>query len=191
MSGDHMPRTASEQGREIPAEYEGKLEPNYYCRAWNGKAGREKYCRSRAGRGTEHSGTGRCCTHDGGGDARVVHGQSRRYSISTPELRELLAAHEADTAPLDTLSEIALMRALLQIYLESNGKGADPELATRLAGDITKAVERVQRAAAQNAISIEALRRFFLALERILIARVRDEDLRTRISEDIIAIQIT
>lgn len=120
----------------------------------------------------------------------MVHGQSRRYSISTPELRDLLAAHEADTAPL-ALSEIALMRALLQLYLESNGKGADPELATRLAGDITKAVERVQRAVAQNAISIEALKRFFLALERILISRIRDESLRARISEDIIGIQIT
>jgi hypothetical protein len=48
---------------ELPTTYVGKLESNYYCRAWNVK--RQKYCGSRAGFGTNHPGSGRCKLHGG------------------------------------------------------------------------------------------------------------------------------
>jgi hypothetical protein len=64
--------------KTIPTQFVGKLEPNYYCRGWNAK--REKYCRHRAGHGTDHNGVGRCSFHGGNIDNadKLKHGQSRR-----------------------------------------------------------------------------------------------------------------
>jgi hypothetical protein len=45
------PRSRVVDDRHVPTTHEGKLEPNYYCRAWNAK--RLKYCRNRAGAGTD------------------------------------------------------------------------------------------------------------------------------------------
>jgi hypothetical protein len=106
--------------RTIPAEYAGKIEPNYYCRAWNTKRG--KYCRSRAGHGTAHVGVGRCKVHGGhkkDGDARVT---GARYSaVNSERLGELIAEHMADGDPLNMLPDIAAARAIFQDYIERHG----------------------------------------------------------------------
>lgn len=100
------------QHHDVPAKYVGKLEPNYYCRAWNEK--RQKYCRQRSGAGTDHKGEGRCRHHKG--NAPVKHG---RYSrIKRPRIRELLDDFENDPAPLDLLPEVKLLRALVLDFIE-------------------------------------------------------------------------
>jgi len=68
--------------RSVPETFAGKLEPNYYCRAWNPR--RLKYCRAHAGAGTNHPGVGRCRHHDGGGDQKLRHGRDRRHRNITP-----------------------------------------------------------------------------------------------------------
>jgi hypothetical protein len=83
--------------RVIPSTFVGKLEPNYYCRAWNEK--RKKYCRARAGcPGTDHPGEGRCKHHDGG--ARVAQGDARPDAavpgiMNAPRIRELVEQYRA------------------------------------------------------------------------------------------------
>lgn len=104
------------QDRTIPTTFVGKLEPNYYCRGWNAK--RAKYCRHRAGHGTEHVGVGRCHQH-GGGEHTITHGQTRRYTFPTTErIGELVAQYENDPAPLNLLPELALLRALVVDFIE-------------------------------------------------------------------------
>lgn len=72
------------------------------------------YCTQAAGWGTDHPGQGRCKLH--GGATPVRHG---RYSnIQRPRIRELSEYHENHPDPLNTLSEIALTRALLQDFIE-------------------------------------------------------------------------
>lgn len=98
--------------KHVPTEFAGKLEPNYWCRAWNEK--RQKYCRARAGSGTDHVGQGRCRHHKG--NAPVKHG---RYSrVTRPRIRELLDAFENDDTPLDLLPELKLLRALTLDFVE-------------------------------------------------------------------------
>lgn len=99
--------------RSVPTEYEGKLEPNYYCRAWNGKPGRRKYCKSVAGRGTTHPGIGRCKIHGGlqEGDGRILSG---KYSdVKDKALADLLDDQRNAPDPLAIDDELALARAVL------------------------------------------------------------------------------
>jgi hypothetical protein len=85
-----------------------ELDPNFFCRARNVK--REKYCRARAGQGTDHLGSGRCKNH--GGSTPIVHG---RYS---EVVRGTLGEHldrlelESDQEKLDILPEAAMLRGL-------------------------------------------------------------------------------
>lgn len=102
--------------RELPTTNVGKLEPNYFCRAWNPR--REKYCGARAGSGTDHVGVGRCSIHNGGGENRVVHGQRRRYPLQTPRIGELLEHHAADPDPFNVREELDLARSVLQDWIE-------------------------------------------------------------------------
>lgn len=89
-----------------------KLEPNYFCRARNGK--RKKYCAWRAGAQTDHVGLGTCSAH--GGNNRVTHGRYR--AIQRPRIAELIAHFESDENPLETLPEITVVRALLVDWIE-------------------------------------------------------------------------
>jgi hypothetical protein len=75
----------------VPTAYVGPLDPNYFCRAWNGK--RFKYCRCRAGFRTSHVGVGRCWVHGGGQDQTVTTG---RYCRTAPAIlgSQLLARLE-------------------------------------------------------------------------------------------------
>lgn len=101
--------------RAVPATYRGKLEANYYCRAWNEK--RQKYCKSPAGTGTDHPGRGRCKIHGGlqEGDTRLKHG---RYSdIRNTELAALVEQLRADPDPYNVLDDLVLARALVKDFV--------------------------------------------------------------------------
>jgi hypothetical protein len=92
-----------------PYDRDVQLEPNFFCRGRNTK--REKYCRARAGQGTEHLGQGRCKNH--GGSTPIVHG---RYS---EVVRDSLGEHidrlelESEKEKLDILPEATLMRGIV------------------------------------------------------------------------------
>lgn len=97
--------------RHVPTEYEGTLEPNYFCRHWNSK--RAKYCRARAGQGTDHPGVGRC--RWGGGATPVKHGLFS--TIEREDLRQLMAHHAANPDPLNLLPDLAKLRALADDFI--------------------------------------------------------------------------
>lgn len=107
------PVKASED-RHVPTEYHGKIEPNWYCRGWNGK--REKYCKLRAGFRTDHKGVGRCYLH--GGTQPIKHGLYE--SITRPRIAQLVAKYEAmsDEEALRTFPELAAARALFTDWIE-------------------------------------------------------------------------
>ncbi len=99
--------------RHIPEEYEGKLEPNFYCRGWNPK--RSKYCRARAGYGTDHVGRGRCKHHEG---RPPTHGL---YStVRSERIAHLLEQFRAQTPAekLNIFPELDLARALLYDWVD-------------------------------------------------------------------------
>jgi len=127
MTKQYTEDDLEDQDRYVPNEYVGKLESNWYCRAWNAK--REKYCKQRAGHDTEHLGVGRCNTHDG---RSTVHGNRsqykeiirqknltpvERYRELPPDLQDLYDQHRSDTEPLNIEGELALARAILQDYV--------------------------------------------------------------------------
>jgi hypothetical protein len=126
VSGE-KPVLASDD-RTLPAAHQGKIAPNYYCRAWNAKRG--KYCGARAGHGTAHPGRGRCNMHGGqkrGGDARV---KAARYStINNERLSELIADHMEDADPLNMLPDVAAARAIFQDFIERYGPITDALIA--------------------------------------------------------------
>jgi hypothetical protein len=172
--------------RYVPDKYEGKLEPNYYCRGWNAK--REKYCRSLAGMGTDHPGVGRCKFHDGGGDARVKTGLHRRYQFKTKKREARLEHHAADPSPLDLSAELALARTLLEEWLER--KDTDPADGVTIVDRVTRIVERIEGINAKNYITYGQLKRYLWMQRQILELRVPDEEQRTAIFADLVGLRV-
>lgn len=244
-------------GKDVPATYQGQLAPNYYCRAWNGN--RQKYCRSRAGTNTDHTGVGRCSKH--GGNAKVRHGLLRRFQFHDSHIGELLEKFAAEPDPLNVGRELALARALLHDWVEryeansqalhawhaaSDGSHIplpEPEKAALLdvldeyeallkeneptaeevsklelarsavlflatpqearprqvldvsdaikhTDVISKIIYRVEQVRTSGAISLDQLKRFLFAVERIIEVRVKDPELREKIAADILAIGV-
>ncbi len=109
MGGSKQPESHE---RSVPVKFQGKLESNYYCRAWNEK--RQKYCKSRAGAKTDHVGSGRCSQH--GGNAPIKHG---RYSVIQRERIKDLYTHMLESEnPLELLDDLALARAAMIDFVE-------------------------------------------------------------------------
>lgn len=120
-------------------EFVGKLDPNWWCRGWNPR--RTKYCRMRAGWGTDHYRHGRCKHH--GGRNRIGAGLYSR--VKQQELAELFDEAAAVENPLDMMPELAMLRALFVDWINrydawrdallgwwaavSQRRAQDPELA--------------------------------------------------------------
>jgi len=182
MSSRRPRRLTASTDRTIPARYEGKLEPNYYCRGWNAK--RDKYCRNRAGSGTKHTGVGRCAKHGGvkDGDRRVTTGE--RSETVTTSLAELIATERARPDPLDLSGELATLRALHASLLAASGDSPDRDASKSLLEAIGRMVERVERIRSQNAISRPELNRIMHEMWRAVDGRITDETIKGAIRED-------
>lgn len=180
----------------IPAEHCGKLEPNFFCRGWNSK--RVKYCRARAGAGTDHSGVGRCRNH--GGNSAVTHG--RYATVPRGSVGEHLDQLDLETEneKLDILPEATLMRALSSTYVENweeffagiikfnqmedeEAKAEKrkplfmrpPQLseAVRLLKDAAEVVDRVHKQRANSAISLKTFFRMMGLMSDIVAKNVK------------------
>lgn len=167
--------------RDVPTTFEGKLEPNWYCRAWNGK--REHYCRRRAGHGTQHLGIGRCRYH--GGNSVVQHGMTSRYHQVT--IAKLIDQHLADPDPLNLLPELATLRALLESRLEK--KTVDVDAAARLIQAVASVVARIEKIRSENAISRPEFFRLMQAMAAVVEQQVSDPITLQRISDGWLAIR--
>jgi hypothetical protein len=169
--------------RSLPAKYEGKLEPNHFCRGWNAK--RKKYCRSRAGFRTQHPGIGRCCKHGGlspAGDERVRTGS--RSKVKSTTLEQLIEQEKERVDPLDLTEELATLRALRSDLRTRNPDAADHPSEIALVEAIGRLVERIERIRSANAISRPELNRIMHELWRAIDVRIQDEDLKSEIRED-------
>jgi hypothetical protein len=65
--------------------FTGSREPDYFCQAYNAK--RFKYCKARAGSGTDHLGTGRCSIHGGRSEKATSNRGKRRSRLASRELQ--------------------------------------------------------------------------------------------------------
>ena len=167
--------------RHVPTEYEGKLDPNWYCRGWNGK--RKHYCRRRAGHGTGHMGMGRCRYH--GGNSVVQHGMTSRYHQVA--IADMIAKHQADPDPLNLLPELATLRALLESRLETGKMNADA--AAKLITAIASVVARIEKIRSENAISRPEFFRLMQAMAAVVEQHVKDPETLKGISDGWLAIR--
>jgi len=181
----------------IPTIHVGQLPAGARCRGWNAK--RSKYCRAKAGWGTDHFGQGRCKFHRG--RTPIKHG---RYSkVKREQLGDLIAQMEADPDPLNVLSELAVARALLRDWIDRHADLCDALIQWNLElGDferpkripdihevmpllegISKAVKRIEDVRSSNAISRPDLARLMHELARVVEHHVPDEETRRRIRD--------
>jgi hypothetical protein len=86
-------------------------EPQAICAATTRNGGT---CKHPAGLRTDHPGAGRCYLH--GGATPVKHG--RYSSVTTQRLADAIARFENDPNPTDLLPELALLRALINDFIE-------------------------------------------------------------------------
>ena len=74
-------------------------------------------CKQPAGWGTEHVGRGRCKLHGGNAGRPVKHG---RYSVKARQgLEDKIRQYREDENPAEQWDELALLRALLQEWLDN------------------------------------------------------------------------
>lgn len=82
-------------------------------------------CQKEPGWGTDHVGQGRCRLH--GGATPIKHGM--RSTIIRSPLRDLIEHHAANPDPLNILGELAIVRALLDDYINRYEEFRDALLA--------------------------------------------------------------
>lgn len=200
--------------RHVPKEYVGKIEPNYYCRAWNSK--REKYCKARAGMGTDHVGQGRCKFHRG--QKEITHGI---YSnIERERIRDLYEEFAAAADPLDLEPEVAMLRAIYRDFIERYDQylnavliwyanipeelqdailavaGPKPKKLLdlsdgyRILREIGVMVERIEKVKAAHAISRKDFYRLIQEYARIVDARVDDDAIKEQIKSDWLQVRL-
>lgn len=185
-----------------------ELQPNYFCRARNTK--REKYCRAKAGQGTDHLAQGRCRNH--GGATPITHG---RYS---DVLRGSVGEHldrltlETEKEQLDVLPEAQMLRAIvlsvgekwekffegITSYNDDEAREARaeerrpkflavPELAdlADLAKKTAEIVNMVHKQRSSNAISLPDFHRLMAAMAGIT-ATLLEKYFKNRVPQDVI-----
>lgn len=104
----------------------------------------------------------------------------------------MIEAFEADPDPLNVLSELALLRALLVDFLGrfDPKQRSDLDAARSLVDGISKVVARVERARAANAVSRADLFRILPEMGRIVAHHVEDSDALAAIKDDWLAIRL-
>lgn len=166
----------------IPPSYVGNPIPaNDYCRGWNGKEGRMKYCRNVAGAGTEGS-VGRCKYHGGG--SNITHGLRSRFRAQHPSLQVQIELAENDPKLLEMEGSIVIISALLAEAL-----GTDPidrAVVERLASELNRMQERVHNLRSKAAYSVEEMTRYWQKLVRVVEAVLSEEpELRTKLLQSL------
>ena len=157
------------------------------CGAKTSGSGRP--CARPAGWGTEHPGSGKCKLHGGrspGGP--IVHG---RYSLAhRASLAEKAERFLDDPAPGDLTAELALMRALLQDYLERFGehlalRAEDIQFLAGLVEQVGRLVERISRIHNATALTQAELQLLQARLADLLVQYVADPDARRRFLDEL------
>lgn len=166
----------------IPPTYVGNPIPsNNYCRGWNGKEGRMKYCRAVAGAGTEVS-VGRCKFHGGG--SNVTHGLRSRFRTKTPSLQQHIELMQNDPKLLEMEGSVVIISALLAEALETDP--IDRAVIERLASELNRMQERVHNLRAKAAYSVEEMTRYWQKLVRVIEAVLADEpELRNKLLQNL------
>ena len=159
-------------------------------------------CRVMAGGFTTHPGAGRCKYHEGG---NRTHG---RYSrVLTVPVAAFFEQMSADPKPLDATPELALARAHLAALLAEpdlepladdaetlvaiqTEKRLRAEVIQATLEQITRMVERIEKAKNLNGITRANFSRVLHAIWAAIDLRVSDERIKAALRDDLISIKV-
>ena len=168
--------------------------------------GTGKPCRRPAGWGTSND-EGRCKLH--GGATPIRHG---RYSkLSHRRLGDLLQRYEDDPDPLNLLPELALLRALLEDYVEryddfrdalvawygsENGNSKPRQIldvadAKRLIAEVGRLSQRIHKMWSEQALTRDQFFWMMGEMGKVVAAEVEDEETLERIRSGWLEINTT
>ena len=139
-------------------------------------------CKQKAGWGTDHVGEGRCKLHGGCAGRPIVTG---RYSIKHRQsLANKVQDFIEDPEPANLISELALMRALLQDYLDRFPTGINLSVKSighvyEMVGDISKLVERITRILTQTALTMAEVQYLQARLADLVVKYITDDEQRS------------
>ncbi len=140
-------------------------------------------CQHPAGWGTQHVGSGRCKLHGGASTGPIKTG---RYSLAHRKSLEAKAqAFAAQPDPGDLTGELALMRALLQDYLDRFGDDTrlpydDIERLFGMIEAISRLVERIAKMLNATALTQAEVLYLQARIADLLSTYVPDADKRAR-----------
>jgi len=143
---------------------------------------RGSLCQQPAGWGTDHPGEGRCKLH-GGASPRGVESATFKtglYSRYLPETIERKAQAFLEADPLELISEMALLRALLAEYVgrfdEIKMTARDVALLADLAERVGKFGERIGRMRNESALTGAELTYLAARIADIVVKYIDDPD---------------
>lgn len=146
-------------------------------------------CTQAAGWGTVHPGRGRCKLHGGASAGRPIeHG---RYSLAHRQaLADKQRAFLSDPEPGNLAGEVALMRALLQEYLERYPAGVNPTEKTLvtimgMVDQIGKMVERIAKIETTTALTQAEVQLLQARFAEIIVRYVDDPAKRSQLMDEL------
>lgn len=140
-------------------------------------------CGQPAGWGTHHVGEGKCKLHGGSSHGRPII--TGRYSVSHRQsLAEKVRDFIEDPEPANLMSELALMRALLQDYLDRFPDGINLTVKSighvySMVDDISKLVERINRILTQTALTMAEVQYLQARLADLVVKYISDDEQRS------------
>lgn len=158
-----------------------------YCGAKTRGGGK---CQRPAGWGTSHVGEGKCKLHGGASNGRPI--VTGRYSIKRTALAAKAQTFLNETNPADLTSELALMRTLLQDYLdrfEDNIKLSydDIERIFGMVEAIGRMIERIAKILNSTALTQAEVQYLQARIVDLLTVYVPDSDKRAKFMAELAA----
>lgn len=187
---DDTPLTTSEVNWDIRVKALEEKKGYKICGAKNREL---NPCTNKAGKGTDHVGSGRCKNH-GGGSQNITaknfkHGLYSKIKTTHPTLRQKMEELSTSYDVFDLREEILKLRAIIEMMAEQE----DWDRVGKFAMDVTKAVERLH--------NIEVSRRLVISIDNVaiitegikaaILRHVPDEYQRHLISEELGNIRIS
>lgn len=157
------------------------------------KTRRGTLCQQHAGWGTEHPGEGRCKLHGGASPRGVAspHFKTGLYSKYLPNQIRDKAQRFLDADPLELVSEMALLRALLAEYLDRfddiNMTARDVVLLAELTERVGKFSERINKMRNDTALTGAEMAYMAARVADIVVKYIDDPDRQRAFVTDLIS----
>lgn len=147
------------------------------CGDYGGKTRAGNPCKNPAGFKTDHPSEFKCFVHGGCSKGRpIIHG--RYAKVTSKQLHEKIKKHLEDPEPMNLLPELALLRSLLDNFIEQveeTGKPVEDSVLLSIVDKIRKTTDTIHKIQSRSLLTVAEQTYVIVTLADILKDTVQDE----------------